>query len=95
MTEGQVRDFGARLGQPFQHDDYLKELARLRDELKAGLTGMPPEDGKEQPSVTELAEKIKALKAGNTVEAAPQRTAKRQVSAEEPVTTRIRRRETE
>jgi hypothetical protein len=33
------------------------------------------------------------LKAGPTVEATPERTAKRQVSAEEPVTSRILRKE--
>jgi hypothetical protein len=95
VAEGQVRDFGARLGQPFQQTAYLGELTKLRDELKAGLAGAPQEEGKEKPSVAELAERIKLLRAANTVEAAPQRTAKRQVSAEEPVTTRIRRRETE
>ena len=42
--------------------------------------------------VSEVAEKIKALKATHTVEATPQRTGKRTSSAEEPVTARIRRR---
>jgi hypothetical protein len=64
----------------------------LRDQLKAGLAGVPPKDGAKPSSVADLAEKIKALRAANTVEAAPQRTVKK-VSAEEPVTTRIRRRE--
>ena len=36
--------------------------------------------------VSEVAEKIKALKAAHTVEATPQRTGKRSGSAEEPVT---------
>jgi len=92
VMEGQLRDYKARLGQPFAHEDYLKDLTKLRDELKAGLAGGVPEEGKEKPSVADLAEKIKRLGAANTVEAAPQRTAKRQVSAEEPVTARIRRR---
>ena|ERR1019366_7428298 len=77
-------------GQPFAHEDYLKDLTKLRDELKAGLAGGVPEEGKEKPSVAELADKIKQLRAANTVEASPQRTAKRQVSAEMPVTARIR-----
>ena len=94
MAEGQLRDYKARLGQLFAHTDNLKELTSLRDQLKAGLAGGPQEEGKEQPTVADLAEKFKALRASNTVEAAPQRTAKK-VSAEEPVTTRIRRRETE
>jgi hypothetical protein len=42
--------------------------------------------------VSELAERIKALKAANNVEAAPQRVDQRQSSAEEPITARIRRR---
>jgi hypothetical protein len=95
VAEGQERDYRERLGIPFQHMAYLTELTALRDKLKAGLAGVKPEDGAEPPSVAELAERIKTLKAGNTVEAAPQRTAKRQVSAEEPVTSRIRRREAE
>ena len=46
----------------------------------------------EGPSVSELAEKIKALKAANTIEATPQRARQKHSSAEEPVTARIRRR---
>jgi hypothetical protein len=64
-------------------------------ELKPGFAGVPPENGVEPPSVADLAEQIKALKAANTVEAAPQRAAKRQVCAQEPVTATIRRREQE
>jgi cell pole-organizing protein PopZ len=43
------------------------------------------------PSVSDLAERIKALKAANTIEAMPQRARQKQSSAEEPVTARIRR----
>ena len=65
----------------------------VRDGLKAGLAGKAPEPGNDsQPTAAELAEKIKALKAAHTVEAAPQRIRQKQVSAEEPVTARIRRR---
>ena len=65
----------------------------MRDQLKAGLSGAAPEQGGEAPpSVAELAERIKALKAAHTIEATPQRTGKRRASAEEPVTARIRRR---
>jgi len=42
--------------------------------------------------VSELADRIKALKAANTIEAAPQRARQKHSSAEEPVTARIRRR---
>ena len=81
---------------PFPHDAYLSELTGLRDQLKAGLSGAAPEQGADAPpTVAELAERIKTLKAAHTIEAAPQRTGKRRASAEEPVTARIRRREQE
>ena len=93
IAESQLRDYQARLGAPFLHDAYLSELTDLRDQLKAGLSGKTPEPGSEpQPSVAELAEKIKALKAAHTIEATPQRIRQKQISAEEPVTARIRRR---
>ena len=93
IAEAQLRDYQARIGQPFEHAEYLDQLASLRDRLKAGLSGAERKEG--EPTVAELAERIKALRASNTVEAAPERTGKRQVSAEEPVTARIRRREQE
>jgi hypothetical protein len=43
-------------------------------------------------TVSELATRIKALKAAHTIEGVPQRIGKRRLSAEEPVTARIRRR---
>ena len=64
----------------------------LRDQLKAGLSGKAPEPGTEPPSVSELAARIKALKAAHNIEAAPERVRQKQASAEEPVTARIRRR---
>ena len=42
--------------------------------------------------MAELAEKIKALRAANTVEAAPERVVRKAVRAERPVTARIRER---
>jgi hypothetical protein len=93
IAESQLRDYQARLGAPFLHDAYLSELTDLRDQLKAGLSGRAPEPGSDsQPSVPELAEKIKALKAAHSIEATPQRIRQKQSSAEEPVTARIRRR---
>ena len=69
------------------------ELAALRDQLKAGLSGAVPEPaGSRGRHAAELAEQIKALKAANTVEATPERTGKRRSTAEEPVTARIHRR---
>ena len=93
IAEAQLRDYQARLGKPFTLDAYLSELTALRDQLKAGLsrTAHQPDD-EDGPSVSELAEKIKTLKAANNIEATPQRARQKHSSAEEPVTARIRRR---
>ena len=93
IAQGQLRDHQARLGKPFPHDGYLSELTDLRDQLKAGLSQATPEPG--TPPVAELAERIKALKAAHTIDAAPERTTRRRLTAEEPVTARIRRRSEE
>ena len=87
------RDYQASLGKPFLHEAYLAELTELRDQLKASLSASA-HDANDDKSLgaAELAERIKVLKAGNTVEASPQRTSQKQASAEEPVTARIRRR---
>jgi N12 class adenine-specific DNA methylase len=90
IAEGQLRDYEARLGRAFPHDAYLAELTGLRDQLKAGLSQATPEPG--TPSVAELADRIKALKAVHTIDAAPERTASRRISGEQPVTARIRHR---
>jgi hypothetical protein len=92
IAESQFRDYQVRLGKPFVHELYLAELTGLRDQLKAGLSATAQALGDEaKPTVSELAERIKALKAANTIEAAPQRVRQKQTAAEEPVTTRIRR----
>jgi N12 class adenine-specific DNA methylase len=90
IARGQLRDHEARIGRAFSHDDYLRELTDLRDRLKLGLSRTTPEPGTE--TVADLAERIKALKAAHTIDAAPARTATRRIAAEEPVTARIRRR---
>jgi hypothetical protein len=92
IAESQLRDYQACLGLPFAHADYLDKLTALRDLLKGGLAGTIDADAEPRLSVTELAEQITALKAANTVEASSQRIAQRVMSAEEPVTARIRRR---
>jgi hypothetical protein len=94
LAQGQLRDYEARLGSPFGHEAYLAELTRLRDQLKAGLSGAPPEPGAPPlPPVAEIAERIKALKSAHTIESAPERTKARGATrAEEPVTARIRQR---
>ena len=94
IAEAQLRDYQARLGAPFTHDAYLSQLNDLRDQLKAGLSAYAPAaDGESRPTVPDLAERIKSLKAAHTIDATPERTSKRRISfAEEPVTARIRRR---
>ena len=92
IAEGQLRDYQARLGQPFAHDAYLAELTSLRDELKAALSEAAPER-QSLPPAAEVAQRIQALKAAHVVEATPERPGTRSTrTAEEPVTTRIRRR---
>ncbi len=93
IAEAQLHDYQARLGTPFTLDAYLFELTSLRDQLKAGLSSPPHEPGKDEaPSVSDLAERIKTLKAANSVDATPHRVRQKQSTAEEPVTARIRRR---
>jgi hypothetical protein len=95
IAESQLRDYQGRLDQPFAHDAYLSELTALRDSLRAGLSGDLVEPGSQPPSTSDLAGRIKALKAAHTVEAVPQRSRKGHRSAEEPVTARILRRRIE
>lgn len=91
IAESQLRDYQARVGKPFSHDDYLSKLMVLRDQLKGRLTKSVHGADDEGPDAAELAEQIKALKAANTIEASPQRPRQKQATAEEPVTARIRR----
>ena len=94
IAESQLRDYRERLGKPFVHEAYLSELTELRDRLKAALSGGNSEsDDETGPGSFGVADKIKALKAANTVEATPQRVQQKESSAEEPVTARIRRRQ--
>jgi len=98
IAESQLRDYQARHGQPFPHESYMTQLIGLRDQLKISLSATAPKPDTEQPDADPLlkafglAEQIKALKSAHTIEATPERSAKRRTSAEEPVTARIRRR---
>jgi len=93
IAESQLRDYQARLGKPFLHEKYLNELTELRDRLKVKLSVTGHESGEErEPTAFELADRIKALKAANTIEGTPQRARQKHSTAEEPVTARIRRR---
>ena len=91
IAQSQLRDYQARLGKPFPHDAYLAELTTLRDQLKAKLSATGHDAGTGVgPSADELAERVKALKSANSVEATTQRTAPQPITAEEPITRRIR-----
>jgi N12 class adenine-specific DNA methylase len=92
IADSQLRDYQVRLGKPFLYDAYLSELTTLRDQLKAALSGKTQEATTEGgPGVSELAQRIKEIKAANTIEATPERIGKSRLTAEEPVTARIRR----
>ena len=82
------RDYEARIGRPFEHAEYLSQLADLRDRLKLGLSDKADEAAK---PAGEIAAKIKGLPAANTVESAPVRERKA-AAGEMPVTARIKRR---
>ncbi len=92
IAESQLRDYQARLGAPFAYDGYFSGLTTLRDELKANLSGRKPDTETKGLGVGELTERIKALKASQTIEAAPQRAQQKHATAAEPVTAQIRRR---
>ncbi len=94
IAESQHRDYQVRLGKPFEHESYLSELTDLRDKLKAGLSAAAHEtENRKGPTVSELADRIKALKAAHTIDATPHHVQRRQATAEEPITARIRRRQ--
>ena len=63
LAQTRLRDYEARLGQPFAQADYLAELMSLRDQLQTALAaGQEPEGG---PSATvELAQRIETLRDG-------------------------------
>lgn len=91
VKQGQLKDFEARLGRPFEHGEYMNQLADLRDKLRDGLSEKAQQEPKpEGPSVAELAAKIQELRAANTVEATPERAVRKAARAERPVTARIR-----
>ena len=65
---------------------------RLTERTKDGLSGRKSDTAANGLVVGEVAERIKALKASQTIEAAPQRTKQKHATAAEPVTAQIRRR---
>ena len=92
IAENQLRDYKARLGNPFPHDTYLERLTILRDQLKAGLSGQAQPGNDALPEVAEIAERIKSLRSEQTIEPLPERSSRRNTSSEEPIARRIKRR---
>lgn len=93
VAESQLRDYQGRLGTAFPHGRYLEELARLRDDLRHALSGRPTEPAAEgQPDASQVADRIKSLKAGQTLDASAARTVRSGPTAEIPVTERVRER---
>jgi hypothetical protein len=95
IAQGQRRDYEARLGAAFAHTGYLDELTGLRNQLEAALSSNAQQvSDAPLADVEAIVERIKALKATHTLEAAPERTAPRSATTvEEAITTRIRQRE--
>ena len=94
IAESQLRDYEARLGKSFACENYLSELTQLRNALKDRLSGKSDSAKTgEGLSVSELVTNIKALKDANTIDSSQSRTERRHTTSEEPVTTRIRRRQ--
>ena len=94
IAESQLHDYEARLGKSFVHEAYVSELAQLRNALKERLTGRTdPATATDGPTMDELVTGIKSLTASHTVDTSQPRSERRPTTAEEPVTTRIRRKQ--
>jgi hypothetical protein len=95
IAQGQLRDYETHLGAGFAHAAYLEELTGLRHQLEAALSHTAQEAAERSlPTVGALVERLKALKAAHTLDAAPLRSApRRTATVEEAITTRIRQRE--
>lgn len=95
IAQGQRRDYESRLGAGFAHAGYLEALTALRAQLEAALSSTAQEAAEASlPPVGELVERLKALQAAHTLDAAPERSAPRPTATvAEAITTRIRQRE--
>jgi hypothetical protein len=94
LAQTQLQAYQARLGNPFGHAAYADELTDLRDQLKSALSGNPQANGEQAvPTSTELADRIKALKAACSLDAeTPRANAGKEEQGEEPIAARLRRR---
>ena len=87
VAEGQLVDFESRLGAVFPHVEYERQLIDLRDKLRAGLSEKAADAKEDGPSVAELDQQIKALRAANAVQADVQRIGAKPTR---PVAARVR-----
>ena len=93
IAEAQLRDYQARLGKPFPPRVLPVQLGTLRDQLKAGLCRRG--SGGQAPrcrAFPNSPNRSRPSKPPTPSRPHPERIGKRRSSAEEPVTTRIRRR---
>jgi hypothetical protein len=96
LCQDQLRDYGARLGVPFEQEAYFARLTDLRDRLKAALSkpGAASEEP-DTPSAADIAGAIIALKQSQGGGKAAERTGGgRRGDAAEPITLQVRRRAT-
>lgn len=95
LSQGQLRDYQARLGKPFAHNAYQSDLTDLRDRLKSALSVTTPEPGPEAVvTPQDLADRIRGLKESHSLDSTPlsPRLSTNNPTAERPVTSRIRER---
>jgi hypothetical protein len=95
IAQSQLCDYESRLGKPFLQEKYHAELLALRDQLKISLSATTQQTTEDTgPSTWELARQINELKATQQIEASPERPRQVLIAAEEPITIRVRQRET-
>ena len=91
IAEQQLRDYQARLGREFPHDNYLMQLASWRDHLKLCLTaGANSAETATESHLADIAANIKSLMSSRIVEHSAARAATPHLSAEIPISLRIR-----
>ncbi|MBS0265668.1 MAG: DEAD/DEAH box helicase family protein, partial [Planctomycetes bacterium] len=92
LAEGQLRDYESRLGQQFFHAEYLAKVTTLRDRLRVSLSDQARSQEGEPESSADIAAEIKALRGSQALDASVERSSAPRVTAEEPVTAKIRKR---
>lgn len=90
VAEKQLEDYRSRLGEVFQHEEYVVTLTNLRDRLRTALSGMG-DAGDEACTVESIAEETASLLASNNVAETPatRHAEPVAVTAAESVTARV------